>query len=85
MCYRKNLLENLDNIPNKQSNWSHIPLGRILEPIGVKNMSKFKTLITEINSELNHDILIDSVHIVHERKWYMEKKDYLYTKKLKQV
>ncbi len=80
---RKSLIENLDNIPKKQSNWSHIPLGRVLAPVGKENMSKFKILIAEINNELNHDILIDSLHIVHERKWYMEIKDYLYTKKLK--
>lgn len=80
---RKSLVENLENIPNKQSNWSHIPIGRVLAPIGADNMSKLKILIAEINNELNYDILIDSVHIVHERKWYMENKDYLYTKKLK--
>ena len=80
---RKNLVENLDNIPIKQSNWSHIPIGRVLAPIGVENMSKFKILIAEINNELNHDIMIDSIHVVHEKKWYMENKDYLYTKRLK--
>ena len=45
--------------------------------------SEIFSRLIEINNELNHDILIDSLHIVHERKWYMEIKDYLYTKKLK--
>ncbi|MDA7432238.1 hypothetical protein N8492_02610, partial [Synechococcus sp. AH-601-O06] len=37
--FRSNLCEKFPSLPVKQSNWSHIPLGRILSPL---NSKKFK-------------------------------------------
>lgn len=80
--FRDYLKENTDNLPIKQSNWVHIPLGRILSPIGEEAMSKLKKFILNCENTLNYDIEIDALHLVHEKKWYMEKKDYLLTKSL---
>lgn len=80
---RKILLSCVENIPKKQSNWVHIPLGRILSPIGKSRMVDLKALLSEIDYELDYDILIENIHIVHEKIWYMEKKSYLLTKRLK--
>lgn len=70
------------NIPCKQSGWAHIPLGRILSPIGKDSMADLKNIISEIDSKLNYNLLIDTVHLVHETRWYMEEKKYLLSKKL---
>lgn len=80
---REELLHSCNGIPKKQSNWSHIPLGRILSPIGVDKMKELKQLISKINLELNFNINIDKIHLVRETQWYMEKKLYILTKELK--
>jgi len=79
---RKELKKKLHNLPIKQSNWAHIPLGRILSPIGKEKMVALKDKIHKLNLELNFNILIDKVHLVHETQWYMEDKRYILTKKL---
>ena len=73
----------IKNIPIKQSGWAHIPLGRILSPIGIDRMKELKHIISKIDKKLNYNLLIDSVHLVHETKWYMEQKEYLISKKFK--
>lgn len=73
----------IKNIPEKQSSWAHIPLGRILSPIGRDRMKELKHVISIIDNELNYNILINCVHLVHETKWYMEQKKYLVSKKFK--
>ena len=73
--FRNYLRENTDNLPVKQSNWVHIPLGRILSPIGEEAMSRLKDFITNCDNTLNYDIEIDTLHLVNEKKWYMEKKN----------
>jgi hypothetical protein len=80
---RQTFMSCVENIPKKQSNWVHIPLGRILSPIGKSVMDDLKALVTEIDNELDYDIFIEHIHVVHEKIWYMEKKSYLSTKKLK--
>ena len=39
---RNDLMSNLRFIPSRQSNWAHIPLGRILEPVTGKIFDKLK-------------------------------------------
>ena len=82
---RNTLISCVENIPKKQSNWVHIPLGRILSPIGKPGMADLKAVLAEIDNELNYDILIENIHVVHEKTWYMEKKSYLATKELKNL
>jgi hypothetical protein len=79
---RENVISNVAEIPDKQSEWAHVPLGRILSPIGESRMSALKKLIVKIDQELNYHLLIDSVHLVHEKQWYMKQKEYLFTKNL---
>ena len=65
--FRNYLRENTDNLPVKQSNWVHIPLGRILSPIGEEAMSSLKDFILNCESTLNYDIEIDALHLVKEK------------------
>ena len=80
---RKFLRDNIDSLPEKQSNWSHIPLGRFLGPFNkedkklidqkIKNFNQnFKPFYTEINT----------IYLVHEHKWYMENIEKIFTKYL---
>ena len=71
---RQHLKSNLLFLPKKQSAWAHIPMGRILEPIGTKKFKELKNLIDKLNDILIDNIIIDSAKLVHETRWYMEEK-----------
>jgi hypothetical protein len=78
---RSDLVCNLNFIPTKQSNWAHIPLGRILQPIG---SLKFQELKKVARNLLNKNLGLEKIteaKIVHETRWYMEKREILYIKK----
>lgn len=81
--FRKKLISTVPELPLKQSKWAHIPLGRILAPIGKDKMIQLKTLLDKLNNSLEHDVLIDKIHFVNEKRWYMEEKNFLITKTLK--
>lgn len=74
---RQKLVENINLIPRKQSNWTHIPLGRILEPLDFNKFRKLKSVICQLNKKINFSVLIEEIHVVHETRWYMESKEYL--------
>ncbi len=64
--------KNLNFFPVKQSEWSHIPLGRILEPIGKKNYSLLKKYIMQNKNLEIASITIKDFKFIFEKKWYME-------------
>ena len=66
---------------HKQSNWMHIPLGRILDPVGKENFQKLKDFVRDSN-EYKFNLEISSIHLIHEKRWYMKEKDYILTSKL---
>jgi len=71
---RKNLQSNLKFFPKKQSGWCHIPIGRILEPIGSAKFKKLESFINKISDIIIFEEIINSVKFVHETCWYMEEK-----------
>ena len=78
---RNRLKECVLNFPNKQSNWSHVPIGRILEPIDEKTKKNLTIFLDEINKDFkNLKTKINKIYLVHEKRWYMEKIDKLHTK-----
>ena len=79
--FRSMLKSKIKKIPDRQSEWTHIPLGRILAPIGKEKMKILKNFFHDLDKNLNYDLLIKEVHLVREKQWYMEKKTYLLTKK----
>lgn len=81
--FRENFFSEIHGLPLKQSNWAHVPLGRILAPIGEDKMIQIKKLIDKLNKKMKHQILIDKIHLVNEKRWYMVEKEYLLTKTLK--
>jgi hypothetical protein len=81
---RTDLMSNLPFIPSKQSNWAHIPLGRILEPVSGKIFNKLKKTMKQLSDKhISVEKIIDQ-KLIYETKWYMEKKKILYLKQLKQ-
>jgi hypothetical protein len=71
---REKLKEEFRFAPKKQSEWAHIPIGRILEPIGEKKFIELKNLIDELSSSFVVSDTIDTFKFVHEEQWYMEKR-----------
>ena len=81
---RNDLMSNLQFTPSKQSNWAHIPLGRILEPVSGKNFNKFKKTMKQLSDKhIGNEKIIDQ-KLIYETRWYMEKKEILYLNELKQ-
>jgi hypothetical protein len=80
---RSDLLSNLKFFPKKQSNWSHIPLGRILEPISSSRLKEIKKEVKKLSNKYIGMERINHAKIVYETRWYMEKKKTLYIKKFK--
>ena len=74
---REQLKANLKFLPKKQSGWVHIPIGRILEPIGVKNFLALEVLINKMLDTFIVSDVINSMKFVHETRWHMEKKTIL--------
>jgi hypothetical protein len=78
---RSNISSNLNFIPNKQSNWAHIPIGRILEPISGRLFYELKELIDKFSKTTIGKETISQAYFVRESRWYMEKKKIIYVKK----
>jgi hypothetical protein len=71
---REHLKVNLEFLPKKQSGWAHIPIGRILEPLGVEKFSALESLINQLSDATIVSDEINSIKFVHETCWYMEEK-----------
>ena len=78
---REQLKNNLKSFPKKQSGWAHIPIGRILEPIGIEKFAQLNSLVASLSNCLIVSDVITSMAFVHETRWYMEEKNILKTLK----
>jgi hypothetical protein len=76
---REFLKEKLTNIPQKQSEWCHIPLGRILEPVSTEIFKKLREIYYSEDDFCSFEVPIKEFHIVHETQWYMEDKNIIET------
>jgi hypothetical protein len=74
---REQVRTELSFMPAKQSGWAHVPLGRILEPLGSERFDALRTLISEMANREICSTVIDSMKFVHETRWYMEAKNIL--------
>lgn len=71
----RNLIsKNISNLPSKQSNWYHIPIGRILEPVGVERFLKLKFFFNSNDCKWGHLEEIKNIKLIHEYQWYMERR-----------
>lgn len=70
---RSSIVDEVQGMPVKQSGWVHIPLGRILEPLGA---DRFKMLKDYVFASRSMKMMsfgnAGSLSLVDEKKWYME-------------
>ena len=71
---REHLKSNSPFLPKKQSGWAHVPIGRILEPLGAQKFLELSRLIGELNNTFAVSDIIKSIKFVHESRLYMEEK-----------
>ena len=71
---REHFITNISFLPKKQSGWAHVPIGRILEPIGTKNFGDLRRFVDKHSNDFIVSEEINKVKFVHEKRWYMEEK-----------
>ena len=76
---RKDIVSKIDLLPKKQSNWVHIPLGRILEPLNFKQTKLLKNFCIKSQNSNVYKTTINKFHFVHEQQWYQTQINYLST------
>jgi hypothetical protein len=69
---RDQLKKTINFFPEQQSGWAHIPIGRILNPIGINNFIKLREFCYKNRCINLHNELIVDAKFVHEKQWYME-------------
>jgi hypothetical protein len=74
---REQLKTALPFLPAKQSGWAHVPLGRILEPVGASRFRALGQLVRELSRSQIAITKVESMKLVHETRWYMEEKTIL--------
>lgn len=74
---REQLKTEIPFLPSKQSRWAHVPLGRILEPLGGERFAKLVHLMRRMSVLTIATTEINSMKLVHETRWYMEAKTIL--------
>ncbi|TDY02678.1 hypothetical protein [Thiohalophilus thiocyanatoxydans] len=72
---RTRLKSEISFMPKKQSAWAHVPLGRILEPLGVRRFSDLASLMQELSDITIASTEIRSMKFIHETRWYMEERE----------
>lgn len=74
---RESLRAKISFLPEKQSGWAHVPLGRILEPLGTERFVKLRSLIDELAEQTIASTEIEIMKFIHETRWYMEERETL--------
>jgi len=74
---RERLRANIKFLPKRQSGWAHVPLGRILEPLGAATFAKLEELVHMVEDQPITSTEVRSMKLVHETRWYMEEKTIL--------
>lgn len=72
---RNSLKDSIEFLPNKQSNWAHIPIGRILNPIGEIRFDRLREYVYNHKRSKLYTELISQAKFVHETRWYMEARE----------
>ncbi len=74
---RECMRANVPFLPPKQSVWAHVPLGRILEPIGIEKFAKLAQLMSTLADSSIAKTEIGTLKLIHEMRWYMEERTVL--------
>ena len=71
---RAQLKADVPALPEKQSQWAHVPLGRILEPLGTERFTQLAHLMSDMSDMPITSTEVDTMKLVHETRWYMEER-----------
>jgi len=74
---REQLKAEIPFLPAKQSGWAHVPLGRILEPVGAERFAQLGRVMRTMSDVAIATTEIDCMKLIHETRWYMELKTIL--------
>lgn len=69
---RKLLTDRLSFVSARQSSWYHIPIGRILKPLGEENFSALRHYVETTSMKMRFIERIRVIKLIHETRWYME-------------
>jgi len=76
---RRDIISKIDSLPKKQSDWVHVPLGRILEPLNSKQTNLLKDFCINSQTSDIYKTKISKFHFVHEQQWYQTQINFLNT------
>ncbi len=71
---RSQIKEKISFLPDKQSGWAHVPLGRILEPLSEDKFARLSAFISRMSDSYLVSAEIASFKFIHETRWYMTEK-----------
>jgi len=74
---RAHVRSGLPSLPQRQSGWAHVPLGRILEPLGAARFAELARMMGTLADRHIATTRIRSMKLVHETRWYMEERTIL--------
>ncbi len=73
--------ESIPNLPKRQSSWSHVPIGRFVEPLNLSEKKSIDEFLTSLNSRFfPFSTHISNLYLIHEHRWYMEEFTRIYEK-----
>ncbi len=72
---RTQLSKNIPFASLRQSRLGHVSLGRLLDPVGCQCFSELKGLVQDSLHEFYGELEVNSIKYIHERQWYMEKRE----------
>ena len=67
---RSEFITNIKNLPEKQSSWSHVPLGRILGSVDKEMFKELLNYSEFTQLKYREDTLIKKILLIHEYRWY---------------
>ena len=68
---RNKIKDSLQFLPKRQSKWAHVPIGRVLDPVGKDRFKKLQEFVNANKLKDLHTELISDAKFVHETQWYM--------------
>ncbi len=79
---REQMKSALPFLPKRQSGWAHIPLGRILEPVGTERFAALAKLAERLADAPVVATRINSIKLIRETRWYMEERTVMMERRL---
>ncbi len=67
---RSKFISKINNLPKKQSNWCHVPIGRILDSIDNYTFRELLEFAKKTQTNMRGETLIENIKLIHEHRWY---------------